>query len=34
VVDYVPELYKLKWIFCHWCGSEQAANANDRATAG
>jgi len=33
VLDYVPEPYRLKWLFCNWCGTEQAASANDRATA-
>jgi len=28
------EYFKLKWLFCIWCGSEQAASANDRATPG
>ena len=25
-VDYVPQPYKLKWLFCNCCGSEQAAS--------
>jgi len=32
VVDYTPEPYRLKWLFCNWWRSEQTASANDRAT--
>jgi len=30
-IQRVPEPYKLKWLFCNWWGSEQAASACERA---